>query len=160
MCPRAHPAASPPFSLFSIHPIPDHCPSPLPRGSLPPSPMSRIAQREMREGKMTGLPFKITDCGKHGLITAEKEFFERDCILRVVSEYTHKYFISFYPDSEYSIRIDIAAKDNSDIDEILLKEFFNKCIDTQIKIDLQKEFGDLRQRIVDYAFLAVERNRA
>lgn len=30
----------------------------------------------------------------------------------------------------------------------------------QIRIDLQKEFGDLRQRIIDYAFLAVEKNRA
>ena len=159
MCPRAHPAASPPFSLFSL----------LPSQPIAPAPCRVVAYRhrqrdaysvEMREGKMTGLPFKITDCGKRGIITAEKEFFERDCILRVVSEYTHKYFISFYPDSEYSIKIDIAAKDNSDIDEILLKEFFNKCIDTQIKIDLQKEFGDLRQRIVDYAFLAVERNRA
>ena len=108
---------------------------------------------------MEALPFIITDDGKRGTITAEKEYFERDCILRVVSEYTHEYFISFYPNSEYSIEINITAKDNSDIDEILLKEFFNNCIDMQIRIDLQKEFGELRQRIVDYAFLSVEKTR-
>ncbi|WP_297215405.1 hypothetical protein [uncultured Desulfovibrio sp.] len=109
---------------------------------------------------MKVLPFKIIDEGKCGIITAEKEYFERECILRVVSEYTHSYFVSFYPISEYSIEINITAKDNSNIEERLLKEFFNKCIDTQIRIDLQKEFGDLRKRIVDYAFLAVEKNRA
>lgn len=109
---------------------------------------------------MKSLPFKIADDGKRGIITAEKEYFERDCILRVVSEYTHSYFVSFYPISEYTIEISITAKDDSEIEENLLKEFFNKCIDMQIHIDLQKEFGDLRQRIIDYAFLAVEKNRA
>lgn len=108
---------------------------------------------------MEVLPFRITDGGKRGTITAEKEYFERDCILRVVSEYTHEYFISFYPSSEYSIEINITAKDNSDIDESLLKEFFNNCIDMQIRIDLQKEFGELRERIVNYAFLSVEKTR-
>ena len=29
----------------------------------------------------------------------------------------------------------------------------------QIRIDLEKEFGKLRQRIVDYAFLSVEKTR-
>ena len=51
---------------------------------------------------MKSLPFKIADDGKRGIITAEKEYFERDCILRVVSEYTHSYFVSFYPISEYA----------------------------------------------------------
>lgn len=106
---------------------------------------------------MEVLPFRITDGGKRGIIIAEKEYFERDCILRVVSEYTHEYFISFYPNSEYLIEISITAKDNGDIDEVLLKEFFNNCIDMQIRIDLEKEFGKLRQRIVDYAFLSVEK---
>ena len=93
---------------------------------------------------MEVLPFRITDGGKRGIIIAEKEYFERDCILRVVSEYTHEYFISFYPNSEYLIEISITAKDNGDM---------------QIRIDLEKEFGQLRQRIVDYAFLSVEKTR-
>ena len=34
------------------------------------------------------LPFKIINNGESGVIQAEKEYFERDCILRVISEYT------------------------------------------------------------------------
>lgn len=107
---------------------------------------------------METLPFKIINGGESGIVIVQKEYFERDCILRVVSDYTPQYLISFYPISDSSVEITINSKDNTYIDESLLRKFFNDCIDEQIRIDLQKEFGNLRQRIVDYAFLPVEKN--
>lgn len=106
---------------------------------------------------MNGVPFAIQDNGRRGIVRAEKEYFERDCILRVVSEYAAAYAISFYPVSETSIEVSIKSKNNTPIDEALLQNFFNDCIDEQIRIDLQKEFGSLRQCIVEYVFMAVER---
>lgn len=108
---------------------------------------------------MKTAPIVIRDDGKCGIIRAEKEFFERDCILRVVSEYAPAYFISFYPDSETSIEISIRAKDGGVIDEALLRRFFNDCIDAQIRIDLEKEFGPMRRAIVGYAFASAEKSR-
>ena len=105
------------------------------------------------------LPFKIINNGESGVIQAEKEYFERDCILRVISEYTPKYFISFCTTSKNTVEIVIKSKNNNPIDENLLRVFFNSCIDEQIRIDLQKEFGELRQRIVEYAFSPVEKSR-
>ena len=104
-------------------------------------------------------PITIRDDGRCGIIRAEKEYFERDCILRVVSEYTPAYFISFYPDSETSIEICIRAKNGDVIDEALLRRFFNDCIDAQIRIDLEKEFGPMRRAIVGYAFAGAEKSR-
>lgn len=108
---------------------------------------------------MQELPFMLLDNGRRGQILVQKAYFERDCILRVVSEYTHAYFISFYPAGDESLEISISARDGSLIDESLLRTFFNHCIDEQIRIDLQKEFGTLRQCIVEYAFRSVEKGR-
>ena len=120
------------------------------------APRSRCA----REGAgMKTAPITIRDDGKCGIIRAEKEFFERDCILRVVSEYAPACFISFYPDSETSIEICIRTKDGSVITEALLRQFFNDCIDAQIRIDLEKEFGPMRRAIVEYAFRSAEKSR-
>ena len=91
---------------------------------------------------MKTAPITIRDDGKCGIIRAEKEFFERDCILRVVSEYAPACFISFYPDSETSIEICIRTKDGSVITEALLRQFFNDCIDAQIRIDLESRWRE------------------
>lgn len=106
---------------------------------------------------MDNVPFKIINNGNIGIIRAEKEYFERECILRVASQYTQGYTIAFYPAGESAVEVRITAKNTLKIDEDVLKEFLNECIDTQVRIDLQKEFGSLRQRIVDYAFAAVEK---
>ena len=106
---------------------------------------------------MSNQPFKITNNGESGIIHAKKEYFERDCILRVVSEYSSIYDISFYPIYNDIVEIIIKSKNKSNIDESILQKFFNDCIDEQIRIDLQKEFGNLRQRIVDYAFSSAEK---
>lgn len=106
---------------------------------------------------MESLPFKIVDNDKRGVLLMKKEFFERECILQVSSEYSSSYFVSFYPISHDSLEITIKSKDNTAIDETLLRSFFNDCIDQQIRIDLQKEFGELRNKIVEYAFFPVEK---
>lgn len=50
----------------------------------------------------------------------------------------------------------VAAKDEVIIDEKMLKNMMNDLIDFQIRLDLLKEFGDLRKTIVNYAFSPVE----
>lgn len=119
-----------------------------------------VGEQGAEEGAgMKTAPITIRDDGKCGIIRAEKEYFERDCILRVVSEYTPSCFISFHPDSETSIEISIRAKDGGVIDEGMLRQFFNDCIDEQIRIDLEKEFGSMRRVIVEYAFAGAEKSR-
>lgn len=128
----------------------------MPRCLRPPASRNRGRTGGSR---MKTSPITIRDDGACGIIRAEKEFFERDCILRVVSEYTPMYFVSFYPDSETSIEISIRAKDGGVIDEAMLRRFFNDCIDEQIRLDLEKEFGPMRRAIVEYAFRSVEKSR-
>jgi hypothetical protein len=40
-------------------------------------------------------PFSIKDERKRGIIHADKNFFERDCVLTVAAQYTDKYLSRF-----------------------------------------------------------------
>lgn len=86
-----------------------------------------------------------------------QKFFERDSVLTVSGKYSEQYFVSVQPVGEFDVEITISAKAHSSLSEDLLKQFMNDLIDQQIRIDLQKEFGQLRNIIIEYAFSPVSK---
>lgn len=109
---------------------------------------------------MTSAPYRLEENARRGVIRAEKLYFERDCVLYVAGQYTSAHFVTISPLPDNAVEIVITAKDKGPIAEDLLRRFLNDCIDQQIRLDLQKEFGELRQAIVAYAFSPVEKARA
>ena len=104
--------------------------------------------------------YRLEEDGRRGIIRAEKIYFERDCVLYVAVRYTPNFFVAISPLPDNAVEIVITAKDKDTIPKDLLRQFLNDCIDQQIRLDLQKEFGELRQAIVTYAFSPVEKVRA
>ena len=102
-------------------------------------------------------PFQLGEDGMKGTILASKKFFERDSVLTVSGKYSEQYFVSVQPVGEFDVEITISAKAHSSLSEDLLKQFMNDLIDQQIRIDLQKEFGQLRNIIIEYAFSPVSK---
>lgn len=100
-------------------------------------------------------PFYITDTGSKGHITASKEFFERDAVLAVSSKYSEEFYVSVMPHDEFHVSIILERKDRENILENTLRQFMNELIDQQIRVDLQKEFGKIRETIVKHAFFPV-----
>jgi len=103
-------------------------------------------------------PFSIIDDGKKGVIIASKDFFERDCVLTVANSYTGNYWVSVQPIAERNVEITVSAKNGRLIDDVFLKGMMNDLIDHQIRLDLVKEFGEIRKTIVDYAFSSLEKD--
>ena len=101
-------------------------------------------------------PFTIEDGGKVGRIKAPKAFFERNCVLTVAGKYSSACWLTLDSVDELTFEMKVAAKDEVIIDEKMLKNMMNDLIDFQIRLDLLKEFGDLRKTIVNYAFSPVE----
>ena len=103
------------------------------------------------------VPFQLSEDGMKGTILASKKFFGRDSVLTVSGKYSEQYFVSVQPVGEFDVEITISAKAHSSLSEDLLKQFMNVLIDQQIRIDLQKEFGQLRNIIIEYAFSPVSK---
>ena len=103
------------------------------------------------------VPFQLGEDGMKGTILASKKFFESDSVLTVSGKYSEQYFVSVQPVGEFDVEITISAKAHSSLSEDLLKQFMNDLIDQQIRIDLQKEFGQLRNIIIEYAFSPVSK---
>ena len=103
------------------------------------------------------VPFQLGEDGMKGTILASEKFFERDSVLTVSGKYSEQYFVSVQPVGEFDVEITISAKAHSSLSEDLLKQFMNDLIDQQIRIDLQKEFGQLRNIIIEYAFSPVSK---
>ncbi len=104
-------------------------------------------------------PFSLSEDKKIGFIIAQKEYFEQECVMRTTGLYLNKFFISFYPNDEFSIKIEIADKNNNEITINFLKEFMNNLIDNQIRLDVEKEFTSIRDKIVSQAFLSATQNK-
>lgn len=102
-------------------------------------------------------PFQLEENGMEGTLLASKKFFERDSVLTVAGKYSDQYFVSVQPAGESDVAIRLSAKDHSPLGEDVLRQFMNELIDQQIRIDLQKEFGQLRKTIIEYAFSPVSK---
>lgn len=103
---------------------------------------------------MMTVPFRLANDENFGVITAEKQFFTGKCILDVSAEVSCLYHVSYDARSNpEAIIINISPKDeNRRLREADLRDFMNKLIDHQTWLDLNKEFGEIRQTIVAEAF--------
>lgn len=100
------------------------------------------------------IPFSLEEDGKLGVISAEKQFFTGQCILDVSAEVSCRYHVSYDARSDPdAIIIKIFPKDaDGKLTETDLRDFMNKLIDHQSWLDLNKEFGEIRQKIIAEAF--------
>lgn len=101
--------------------------------------------------------FSLSNDAKKGEIIASKVYFERDCVLNVAEKYTDKFYVSIFPCDESNVKISFRAKDDTELNEKFLRQVMNELIDQQVKIDLQKEFGPIKEKIVSYVFSGFER---
>lgn len=103
--------------------------------------------------------FEIANDGSKAVIILNKEFFEKECVLFICSKHADRFFLNVWPDDTLNaVRITLMHKDGAPIAETEMRQFMNECIDQQVRLDLQKEFGRLRQTIVDYAFRPLEKS--
>lgn len=100
---------------------------------------------------------KFENNNKIGIITVPKEFFEREAVFAVANDLLSEFFVNVMPIGENLVSLKIESKQGSDLDDKCLKNIINSLIDYQIRRDLQKEFGELRNKIVEHAFSSVSK---
>jgi len=88
------------------------------------------------------------------LIVLSKEYYEKEPVMQAIHEYSNDFTITMKPKGEREISIFFTPKNDNQSDNHLdlIKNFSNKVIDFQIRKDLEKDYGHIRDVIVDYAY--------
>ena len=81
--------------------------------------------------------------------------YAHEAIVATIYKYTDKYYIFQKQINDNSVRVIFESKDNHLIDEIFVKKFCNDLIDQQVRYNINKQFGHIRDLIVEEAFKPV-----
>lgn len=92
------------------------------------------------------------------LLKLSKQFYERSAVLNAAHKFTNKCFIRIEPLEEGFVGIWFKAKEgqNPQMLQNILDDFCNEVLDQQVRLDLEKRYGGLRDIIVKHAFLPIE----
>lgn len=82
-----------------------------------------------------------------------KEIYHRDAVLKALYKFTDDYYVKLTPAGEFYVRAMFEAKSKEKVDcELAAKKFCNEVLDQQIREDLLKENGRIRDIIYEHAF--------
>ncbi len=101
--------------------------------------------------------FKVEENDDVLIVKLSKEFFEKESIMQAIYDYSHNFFIEMKPFDEHSVAVSFTKKDEI-FDKDLIYSFSNKVVDYQLKRFLEKDYGRIRDVIVDYAYSPVKKN--
>lgn len=85
------------------------------------------------------------------------EFYEKEAIRLASYKFTDKCSILIRPADEWEIEVLFGPKPGQDCDlEIIAREFCNEVLDQQVRLDLERRYGNVRELIVRQAFAPVK----
>jgi len=101
--------------------------------------------------------FKKID-GEKFLLKLSKQFYEKSAVMAAAYRFTNKCIILIEPLKEGYVGVWFQAKNNENSDMIpdLVNDFCNEVLDQQVRLDLEKRYGTLRDTIVKHAFQPIE----
>lgn len=92
------------------------------------------------------------------LVTLSKEIYEKDAVMAAAYKLMDNYAILIEPVSETEVGVIIEAKDKNQIENLeqTAMRFCNEVLDQQIRLDLEKRYGRIREMIVQHAFSPIK----
>lgn len=99
----------------------------------------------------------MSNIGQASQIIFSSKIISLQAVTQVISIYHHFYkFTISECETNYLVQIEDIGL--AEVDDVFCEKFKKEVLDQQIRVDLQKEFGSLRDTIVKYAFFPAEEN--
>lgn len=90
-------------------------------------------------------------------IEVATDLYSKEAVMNTIYKYTGKYYLKAEPLSDTRILVIIESKDNNDVTDETINQFFNDLSDQQIRINVGKEFKSIREEIVRKAFASINK---
>jgi His-Xaa-Ser system protein HxsD len=91
-------------------------------------------------------------------VKLSKEFFEKEPIMEAIHEYSKDFSVTMEPAPEGFVAVTFIKKNGSNANDEMIYNFSNRVIDYQIRKNLDKESGKIRDIIVGYAYSPLKKN--
>lgn len=102
-------------------------------------------------------PFIIETEPRVFFIKLKKAFYEREAVMPAAYKFTDSCYIKIDAVENGYIGVWFKAKPQSNVDpELLLCEFCNEVLDQQVRLDLEKRYGSIRDNIYQFAFAPIK----
>ena len=88
------------------------------------------------------------------LVELSKEIYEKQAVLASAYKFTDKCTILIKPTGEHTVGIFFQSKTEGGEDELMniAEQFCNEALDQQLRLDIEKQYGNIRDLIVEHAF--------
>jgi His-Xaa-Ser system protein HxsD len=88
------------------------------------------------------------------LLKLSEKLYEKPAVMAAAYKFTDKCVILIEPVEEGYVGVFFQAKNNENPDMIpdIINDFCNEVLDQQVRLDLEKRYGGLRDTIVKHAF--------
>jgi len=101
----------------------------------------------------------VTFCNDGYLVCLHRSFYSQTAIFAAAYKFTGKNIVKIFPMDERSIGVLFKPKNGRTLTEVEndAQIFVNEVLDQQIRLNLEREFGHIRDVIVEYAFSPVKK---
>lgn len=92
------------------------------------------------------------------LITIDKSIYEKEAVMATAYKMTESCVFLVKPLGEKCLGVYMEPKNNQDKDELkaIAKKFCNQMLDQQLRLDTEKQFGNIRDLLIKQAFSPIE----
>lgn len=96
------------------------------------------------------------------LVKLKKEFYEKSAVFFAAHKLTDRFVVLIEPFDNLTVSVSIQPKPGINMAEDDLKDaifnFCNEAVDQQVRLDLEKRYGNIRELIVKQAFAPLARS--
>lgn len=107
---------------------------------------------------MSNINFPLTNLESSKFqVNVDMSLYAKEAVTSAIYKYTNKFYIHQQTNDNNLIEITFESKDNLIVTEEVVKLFCNDLIDQQVRYNTEKQFGHIRNLIVEEAFKPVNK---
>ncbi|MBQ9752576.1 MAG: His-Xaa-Ser system protein HxsD [Paludibacteraceae bacterium] len=107
---------------------------------------------------MSNIKFPVTQLENSAfLVDVDLFIYATEVVAAAVYKYTNKFYIHQKTKENNLLEVVFESKDNQIVTEKVVKQFCNDLIDQQVRYNTEKQFGHIRNLIVEEAFKPVNK---
>lgn len=106
---------------------------------------------------MSNIKFPVANLENSSFqVNVDMSLYAKEAVVSAIYKYTNKFYIH-QQTTEDLIVVIFESKDNQIVTEEVVKQFCNDLIDQQVRYNTEKQFGHIRDLIVEEAFKPVNK---